>query len=122
MLQLHDLSDQEWMLVKPRIPMAQFPSEATNAVIRGSVNGILWRMRTGEPWRLVPSHYGHPTAVFRRFRKWTASGVWEDVTKLLAEMRSKDRRQPTASPLKTWSEHAECLRAGDLIGGHRGSP
>jgi len=121
-MQLHDLSDQEWMLVKHRIPMAQLPSEATNAVIRGSVNAILWRMRTGKPWRLVPPHYGHPTTIFRRFRKWSACGVWEEVTKLLAEMRSKDCRQLAASPLKTWSEHPECRRAGDLIGGHRGSP
>jgi transposase len=90
-LLLEDVSDDEWMIVKRRIPKADSAKETANPVIRPSVNAILWRMRTGMPWRFIPVHYGDSTSIFRRFQKWSGAGVWEDVTKLLAEMRSTDR-------------------------------
>jgi transposase len=90
-LLLEDVSDDEWAIVKRRIPNADSAKEAANRVIRRSVNAVLWRMRTGMPWRFIPAHYGDSTSIFRRFQKWSGTGVWEDVTKLLAEMRSGDR-------------------------------
>ncbi len=87
---LDDVSDDEWAVVKRQIPKADSAKEAGNPVIRRSVNAILWRMRTGEPWRFIPPHYGEATSIFRRFQKWSETGVWEDVTKRLAEMRSPD--------------------------------
>jgi transposase len=97
-LLLEDVSDDEWAIVKRRIPKADSAKEAANPVIRSSVNAVLWRMRTGMPWRFIPAHYGDSTSIFRRFQKWTGTGVWEDVTKLLAEMRSADRR-PALEPM-----------------------
>ncbi len=84
-LQLDDISDDEWALMKERIPKADSAKEAESLVIRRSVNAILWRMRTGEPWRFIPSQYGEATSIFRRFQKWSETGVWEDVTRLLAK-------------------------------------
>jgi transposase len=112
-LLLEDVSDDEWAIVKGRIPKADSAKEATNPVIRHSVNAILWRMRTGMPWRFIPAHYGDSTSIFRRFQKWSGTGVWEDVTKLLAEMRSADRRLALEPTFKTRSAPLDHSRAAD---------
>ena len=49
------------------------------------VNGILWRLRTGAPWRDLPERYGNWNSVYRRFRRWSASGVWEAAPTCLAD-------------------------------------
>jgi len=52
---------------------------------RNIINGILWRLRTGAPWRDVPEKYGNWNSIYRRFRRWSASGIWESVVIALAE-------------------------------------
>jgi hypothetical protein len=40
---------------------------------------------TGAPWRDVPEKYGKWNLIYRRFRRWSACGVWESVAIILAE-------------------------------------
>jgi transposase len=40
------------------------------------VNGVLWRLRTGAPWRDVPERYGPWQTVFARFARWEMDGTW----------------------------------------------
>jgi len=40
------------------------------------INGILWRMRTGAPWRDVPERYGPWKTCYERYRRWAADGTW----------------------------------------------
>jgi len=43
------------------------------------IDGVLWRTRTGSPWRDVPSSYGPWKTVYNRHRRWSADGTWEQV-------------------------------------------
>jgi transposase len=43
------------------------------------INGILWRLRTGAPWRDVPEKYGPWKALHQRLRVWTKDGIWEQI-------------------------------------------
>ena len=52
---------------------------------RNVINGILWRLCTGAPWRGVPEKDGNWNSIYRCFRRWSASGVWESVAIALAE-------------------------------------
>ena len=87
-LLLDELSDDEWDVVKHQIPLADTIKEAQNPVIRPTVNAILWRMRTGGPWRFAPPHYGKATSIRRRFQLWRAAGIWEQVTVTLTKLRN----------------------------------
>ena len=46
---------------------------------RQVVNGVLWRTRTGSPWRDLPAGYGCWKTVYNRHRRWSADGTWQSV-------------------------------------------
>ncbi|QMV28429.1 transposase [Brucella sp. BO3] len=39
------------------------------------INGILWGLCCGTPWRDVPPKYGNWNIIYRRFRRWREAGV-----------------------------------------------
>jgi transposase len=49
-------------------------------------NGILWRLRTGAPWRDVPARYGPWTTCHDRFVRWRRDGTWD---RLLAHAQTQ---------------------------------
>ena len=51
---------------------------------REAVNGILWRIRTGAPWRDLPSRYGPWQTCYDRFARWSRDGTWD---RLLAHVQ-----------------------------------
>ena len=83
-----DLCESEWRVLKDLLPI-----EAINRgrgrrpeQNRAIINGILWRLRCGTPWRDVPPKYGNWNTIYRRFRRWSEAGVWEAVSVTLAEI------------------------------------
>jgi transposase len=83
-----DLSEAEWRVLKELLPIepsmrgrGRRPTEN-----RAVLNGILWRLRCGAPWRDVPEKYGKWNTIYRRFRRWSEAGTWEIVSVTLAEM------------------------------------
>jgi transposase len=51
------------------------------------INAILWKLRTGAPWRDLPERYGPWKTAHERLRRWTADGTWD---RILAEAITKD--------------------------------
>ena len=84
-----DLTEAEWRVLKVLLPVDREPGERGRRRPpednRNVINGILWRLRTGTPWRDVPEKYGNWNSIYRRFRRWSATGVWESVAIALAE-------------------------------------
>jgi len=71
----HELSDEEWAIIEPLLPNK--PRGVPRVDDRRVINGILWRFRTGAPWRDVPERYGPRTTLYNRFVRWRAAGVWD---------------------------------------------
>ena len=73
----HELADKEWSAIQPLLPtkLRGVPRVDDRRVI----NGILWRFRTGSPWRDVPERYGPRTTLCNRFTRWRAAGVWDRI-------------------------------------------
>ena len=71
-----DLTEAEWRVLKELWPgkrgRGRPPQDNRNVI-----NGILWRLRTGTPWPDVPEKYGDWNTIYRRFLRWSKSGVWE---------------------------------------------
>lgn len=51
------------------------------------INAILWKLRTGAPWRDLPERYGPWKTAHERLRMWTADGTWD---RILAQVVVKD--------------------------------
>ena len=48
------------------------------------VEAVLYRLRTGMPWRDLPERYGEGEKIHTRFSRWAKSGVWERMFQHLA--------------------------------------
>lgn len=83
-----DLTEAEWRVLKDFLPIEPSnhgrgrPPEQNRSII----NGILWRLRCGAPWRDVLLKHGSWNTIYRRFRRWSEAGVWETVAVTLAEI------------------------------------
>ena len=82
MIRRHELTDAEWALLEPLMP--QQPRQGHRwADHRTVINGILWRTRTGTPWRDLPQRYGNWKTVYGRHRRWSADGTWAGIADAL---------------------------------------
>ena len=55
-----DLTDEEWAVIKPRLPVAKSTGRPRAWPMREIINGIFYVMRSGCPWRLLPSDLPAP--------------------------------------------------------------
>jgi transposase len=72
----HDLTDTEWARLEPLLPDRTPRRGGRWLDHRQVINGILWRTRTGAPWRDVPPCYGDFRTLHGRHRRWSADGTW----------------------------------------------
>jgi transposase len=65
----HEMSDATWAQLRRLLPEHRGgkPRKDDRLVI----NGILWKLATGAPWRDLPERYGPWSSVYTRFRRWT---------------------------------------------------
>lgn len=73
-MQRHELTDQEWGSLAPLIPSAATGRPRVDD--RRVINGMLYKIRTGVPWRDLPHRYGSWQTVYTRSRRYALSGVF----------------------------------------------
>jgi transposase len=78
-----DLTDQEWERLAPLLPSSEGKRGGQYKDHRQVLNGILWVLRTGAPWRDLPERYGPHTTCHDRLMRWRRQGVWEQVLQAL---------------------------------------
>lgn len=74
-----ELNDKQWERLQPLLPPQQPKRGRPNADHRCVINGILWILRTGAPWRDLPERYGKWSSVASRFYRWREAGIWDRV-------------------------------------------
>ena len=101
-----DLTDAEWELLSPLIPTPKTGGRPAKYARRELVNAILYVLRTGGSWRLLPHDFPPWQSVYGYFRRWCQSGVWEQ---LHEHLRRQSRHQlgklpsPSAAALDSQS-------------------
>ena len=75
----HELTDEQWLLLKDQLPGKPGDPGRTAASNRRFVNAVLWIARTGAGWRDLPPRLGRWNSVFQRFNRWCKKGVWKQV-------------------------------------------
>jgi transposase len=83
-----DLADEQWKLLEPLIPEPPRRKDGRGRPWRDPrdvLNGILWILRTGAPWKDLPDRYPPYQTCHRRFQKWIDEGVLGTILEALAQ-------------------------------------
>jgi len=75
----HELTDDQWAAIEPHLPPQRPATGRPNHPHREIINAILWRVRTGVPWRDLPERFGPWETIYSRFRRWQLAGVWDRI-------------------------------------------
>ena len=79
------LTDAMWARVEHMLPVKATDPGATAADNRQFLEAVLWRTRTGSPWRDLPERFGNWDSVLKRFRRRASSGVFMRVFNELSD-------------------------------------
>ena len=69
------LTAEQWAKIEPLLPKPTKKGGRPPKPHRPKVEAMLWILRTGAPWRDLPSAYGPWESVYTRFSRWSQSGV-----------------------------------------------
>ena len=90
-----DLTDAQWATLAPLLAPSGLGRPLQHD-LRVLTNAILYVLRTGCQWRMLPQDFPPWSTVYHHFRKWRDSGTWEAVTQTLRQqVRSARSGRPT---------------------------
>lgn len=113
----HELSDAQYARLERFLPEPRPHGRAGRPWLphHTVLNGILWILRTGAPWRDLPGRYGRWNSVYTRFRRWRRDGTWTRIFSALLDER--DDRGRLDHDL--WCIDGTIVRAARCAGGAR---
>jgi putative transposase len=97
-----DLTDTEWQVIKPLIPVktgrGKGPGRPREVSLRAVLNAIFYLVRTGCQWRYLPKSYPKPSSVRYYYDLWRNDGTWQQLNTALRErVRIQAGRDPEPS-------------------------
>jgi len=92
-----DLTNSQWAVIAPMIPDATPGGRPRKAGKREIVEAILYLLRAGCAWRLLPHDFPPWQTVYYYLRRWEREGVWAGVLHTLV-MADRERAGREASP------------------------
>lgn len=74
-----DLKDAQWPAIAELVPQARPGGRPRRAASRELINAILYALRGGQAWRLLPHGFPPWQTVHNDLRRWQAEGVWQRI-------------------------------------------
>jgi transposase len=110
-----DLTDDEWSLIEPHFPLGE---RGPIPDLRQQFNAVMWRFRTGSPWRDLPAEYGPWSTVYDRFRSWATTGVFEQLMQtVIAEAAARGQVDLDLVSVDSTTARAHHHAAGMVVDG-----
>ena len=94
-----DLSDEEWEVLEPHLPVPPAPGRPRIHPLREILNAVFYMVRGGCAWRLLPHDFPPWKTVYHYFRAWRIDGTWERLHEALrrrARVRLGRAPEPSA--------------------------
>src|ERR671926_1370163 len=79
-----DLTDEQFALLEPFLPRPKRTGRPP-ADLRAVVNAILYLVRTGCQWRMLPKDFPPWSTVHTWYRRWRRDGTWERINEVLRQ-------------------------------------
>jgi transposase len=117
------LTDSLWSKISVLLPPDTGRRGRPSPKTRMIVEGILWRHRTGSPWRDVPDAFGPWPTVFSRFNRWSKVGVWQTLFSTVNKEADREWHFVDSTSIRA-HQHGSGARKGieRAIGSSRGGP
>lgn len=96
-----DLTEAQWTLLLPLLPTRKWRAGGPGRPpcdLRRVLNGILYLLKTGCQWRMLPRGFGKWNTIYSYFTRWRQAGVWVQLMEALRHLeRRRQGRQPEPS-------------------------
>jgi len=79
---------------------------------RRIIDGIIFKIRTGCQWNLIPRVYGSDTTIHRSLKRWTSLGIWPELWRMLAQESPELARTDWESEVREDPQPRKPRRAG----------
>jgi transposase len=79
------LADEQWNKIWLFLQICTGIYLGSERKCRRFVEGVLWMLRSGAQWRLLPSAYGNWNSVYKRFSRWCEAGIWQGMFEYFAQ-------------------------------------
>jgi putative transposase len=108
-----DLTDQEWALLEPLIPAPKRGGRPRTTKMREVINAIMYVLKTGCQWDLLPHEFPPKGTVYHYFNTWSKDGTWERMNaKLRVQVRLAAGREATPSAAIVDSQSVKTTEKG----------
>lgn len=108
-----DLTDGQWALIEPMIPPQKPGGRPRQVDMRDVINGILYLLRTGCSWRMLPHDLPPWGTVHYYYWVFRHDGTWKKIHDRLREkVRRKAGKKPTPSAAILDSQSVETTEKG----------
>ena len=117
-----ELSDTAWEKLSPHLAGKAGDVGCTAADNRLFLNAVLWVMRHGGTWRILPARFGKHDTIRKRALRWAQKGIWQrlfaavrlpeveavllDSTIMRANQRASGQVKKTALATRPWAAAA----------------
>jgi transposase len=94
-----DVTDAEFALIEPLLPLPRAGGRPRTTALREVLNAVLYLLRTGCPWRMLPREFPPRSTVYGYFRRFGQEGVWHRIWMVLtlaAREQAGREAQPSA--------------------------
>ena len=113
-----DLTDAQWAILEPLVPPPKPGGRPPKHPRRELVDAMLYILRAGGAWRLLPHEFPPWQTVYHYFRLWRDDGTWERINAVLREhVRVRAGRDPQPSGAILDSQSARTTAKGGLAAG-----
>jgi len=115
----HELTDDQWGRLAPVLPPQRPATGRPARDHRTVLNGILWILRSGAPWRDLPERYGPWKTVYSRFRRWREDGRWD---RILLVLQADAAHEGTLDGSLTMIDGTSIRAHQQAVGAKKGAP
>lgn len=79
------ITEELWSKLLPYLQEAENIYIPTTPKTKKFIEAIIWMLRAGAPWRLLPREYGKWNTIYRRFNEWSRKNVWKKLFEFIAK-------------------------------------
>lgn len=97
-----ELTQQQWNRLQPLLPPEKPHTGCPSKDHRTVINGMLWILRTGAPWRDLPRRYGAWQTVSGRFYHWRRIGLVQEILQTLQQQADAEGKLKSADSSRRW--------------------